>query len=56
MLEEYFVKPGTVDRIRAAWIGPQIEQYVTWLAGQAMAPGACGGGCRSWRLSGSSPA
>jgi integrase/recombinase XerD len=31
MLEEYFVKPQTVDRIRASWIGPQIEQYVTWL-------------------------
>ena len=26
MLEEYFVKPYTVDRIRASWIGPQIEQ------------------------------
>jgi integrase/recombinase XerD len=34
MLEEYFVKPDTVDRIRASWIGPQIEQYVAWLAGQ----------------------
>ena len=34
MLEEYFVKPATVDRIRASWIGPQIEEYVTWLAGQ----------------------
>ena len=34
MLEEYFVKPRTVDRIRGSWIGPQIEQYVTWLAGQ----------------------
>ena len=32
MLEDYFVKPQTVDRIRALWIGPQIEQYVTWLA------------------------
>ena len=32
MLEDYFVKPNTVDRIRASWIGPQIEQYVTWLA------------------------
>src|SRR5450755_3208205 len=34
MLEEYFVRPQTVDRIRASWIGPQIEQYVTWLAGE----------------------
>lgn len=32
MLEEYFVRPRTVDRFRASWIGPQIEQYVTWLA------------------------
>jgi integrase/recombinase XerD len=34
MLEEYFVKPDTVDRIRASWIGPEIERYVAWLAGQ----------------------
>ena len=34
MLETYFVKPQTIDRVRASWIGPQIEQYVSWLAGQ----------------------
>jgi hypothetical protein len=34
MLEMYFVKLQTVDRIRALWIGPEIERYVTWLAGQ----------------------
>jgi integrase/recombinase XerD len=38
MLEEYFVKPGTVDRIRASWIGSEIECYVTWLAGQGYRP------------------
>ena len=32
MLESYFIKPETVDRIRSSWIGPQIEQYVTWLS------------------------
>lgn len=32
MLETYFVKPRTVDRILASWIGPQIERYVAWLA------------------------
>jgi integrase/recombinase XerD len=32
MLERYFVKPVTVDRIRASWIGSEIEQYVGWLA------------------------
>lgn len=28
MLETYFVRPQTVDRIRASWIGPEIECYV----------------------------
>jgi hypothetical protein len=32
MLEQYFVKPSTVDRIRASWIAPAIESYVAWLA------------------------
>jgi len=32
MLESYFVKPQTVDRVRASWIGPEIEGYVVWLA------------------------
>jgi len=31
MLEHYFVRPTTVDRIRAAWLGEPIERYVTWL-------------------------
>jgi hypothetical protein len=34
MLERYFVRPQTVDRIRACWIGPEIECYVVWLAEQ----------------------
>lgn len=34
MLETYFVKPQTIDRIRALWIGPEVERYVAWLAGQ----------------------
>ena len=28
MLEEYFVRPQTVDRIRASWIAPEVERYV----------------------------
>jgi integrase/recombinase XerD len=32
MLERYFIRPATVDRIRASWIGGPIEQYVTSLA------------------------
>ncbi len=31
MLEHYFIRPSTVDRIRNAWLGEPIEQYVTWL-------------------------
>ena len=34
MLESYFVRPQTVDRIRESWIGPEIERYVVWLAEQ----------------------
>lgn len=34
MLERYFVKPQTVDRIRAVWLGPEIERYVAWLSEQ----------------------
>jgi len=32
MLETYFVKPETVDRVRASWIGAEVERYVMWLA------------------------
>lgn len=35
MLEEYFVRPQTVDRIRSSWLGDAIEKYVTWLAEHA---------------------
>ena len=31
MLERYFLRPVTVDRIRALWLGPQIERYAGWL-------------------------
>jgi integrase/recombinase XerD len=34
MLETYFVKPQTVDRIRACWIGAEIERYASWLSEQ----------------------
>ena len=37
MLERYFVKPATIDRIRASWIGGPIEQYVGWLSEQGYA-------------------
>jgi integrase/recombinase XerD len=28
MLEKYFVRPDTVDRVRASWIGAEVERYV----------------------------
>jgi integrase/recombinase XerD len=31
MLEHYFVKPSTIDRIRGSWFGSQIESYVGWM-------------------------
>lgn len=38
MLERYFSKPQTVDRIRNGWLGPAIEEYVTWLSEHSYAP------------------
>ncbi len=32
MLENYFIKPTTVDRIRTSWLAEPIESYVVWLA------------------------
>jgi site-specific recombinase XerD len=32
MLEKYYVRIETVDRIRSSWIAPAIEQYVSWMA------------------------
>lgn len=37
MLERYFVRPTTVDQIRACWIGQAIERYVTSLSEQGYA-------------------
>ena len=37
MLERYFIKPATIDRIRANWLGSQIECYVEWLDSEGYA-------------------
>src|SRR5215813_14358694 len=34
MLERYYVRPDTVDRIQSSWISGAIDQYVAWLAKQ----------------------
>jgi hypothetical protein len=37
MLERYFVRPTTVDRLRGSWLGEPLERYVSWLAGHGYA-------------------
>lgn len=37
MLDHYFLRPTTVDRIRSSWIGEGIERYVSWLREQSYA-------------------
>lgn len=32
MLEHYFVRPRSVDRIRALWLGSAIDRYAEWMA------------------------
>ena len=31
MLENYFIKPETIDRVRGCWLASEIEAYVAWL-------------------------
>ncbi len=31
MLEQYFLRPETIERVRGSWIGALIEHYVTWM-------------------------
>lgn len=31
MLEQYYLRPASIDRIHASWIGVLIERYVTWM-------------------------
>lgn len=38
MLEEYFVKPATIDRLRGSWIAAEIESYLVWLVEQGYRP------------------
>lgn len=38
MLENYYVRPTTADRIRSSWIASTIEQYVCWMAEQRYIP------------------
>jgi len=37
VLNRYFIRPTTIDRIHASWIGDAIERYVVWLGEQGYA-------------------
>jgi integrase/recombinase XerD len=37
LLKRYFIRPTTVDRVRASWLGEAIEGYVVWLTEQKYA-------------------
>ena len=32
MLEKYYIRPTTIDRIHKSWIASAVEQYVSWMA------------------------
>jgi integrase/recombinase XerD len=38
VLDKYYVRPQAADRIRASWIGSEIECYVVWLAERSYSP------------------
>jgi len=38
MLEQHFVRPNSVDRIRASWIAEPIERYAGWLTERGYRP------------------
>src|SRR5215207_9673638 len=38
MLERFFVRPTTVDRIRGSWLGESLERYVSWLNEHGYSP------------------
>src|ERR1700685_4605247 len=37
MLDQYFVRPESADRLRGLWLGPAIERYAEWLASRPAA-------------------
>jgi hypothetical protein len=32
MLERYYIRPTTIDRIHKSWIASAVEEYVSWMA------------------------
>ena len=54
MLETYFAKPETVERIGVSWIGSEVERYVGWDGRRGLRCSlylAAGAACRRfWRV------
>ena len=46
MLEDYYVKPSTIDRVRGSWLAPQIESYLEWLEANRYSRLSCIAGYR----------
>ena len=38
MLDQYFARPATLDRIQASWLAEPIQRYVRWLASRGSRP------------------
>jgi hypothetical protein len=32
MLEKYYIRPTTIDRIHESWIASVVDRYVSWMA------------------------
>lgn len=37
MLESYYAKPESADRLRTFWLGPAIDRYAEWLVSRQVA-------------------
>ena len=48
MLEHYYVKPSTIDRIRVSWLGSQIENHLGWMEATAILPAPYFAGCHGF--------
>lgn len=50
MLEHYYAKPSTIDRIRDSWLGSQIANYVDGWKRRAILPAPSFAGCHGFSV------
>ncbi|WP_292271992.1 hypothetical protein [Mesorhizobium sp.] len=48
MLEKYYIRPATIDRIHESWIASTVEQYVGWMAERRYTDSSVSVGFPSW--------